>query len=416
MNQNLRHETRRQQSSATEISQPEPLAAGTAIVDIQQLREQHMELLVEVMPAAIFMCDTDGLITYYNQRAAELWGRHPKLNDPEDRYCGSFRIYRLDGSLLPHHQCPMAVAVLAGQGTRHEEIHFLRPDGTTIIASVNIDPLYDQTGRRIGAINVFEDITARKQAEEALRQARDELEQRVAKRTEELERRNQELDQFAYVASHDLKSPLRAIDALATWIAEDSGNALPAVAQAHLEKLRGRVQRMERLLDDLLAYYRASREQSAPEEVDTAALVQGLVDLLSLPSGFQVTVADAMPVILTEAVPLELVMRNLLDNAIKHHHQPQTGHVYVSAEDHDPYVQFAIADNGPGIDPRFHERIFQVFQTLKPRDEVEGSGMGLAVVKKIVESRGGSVWVESEAGQGATFRFTWPKKDDKMTE
>lgn len=133
------------------------------------LSEQHMQKLVEVMPAAIFTCDSEGLLTYYNQRAAELWGRHPKLRDPEDCYCGSFRIYRPDGSFLPHDQCPMGIAVRTGRGTRNEEIHILRPDGATVIASVNIDPLYDETGRQTGAINVFEDITRRKQAEEALR-------------------------------------------------------------------------------------------------------------------------------------------------------------------------------------------------------------------------------------------------------
>jgi PAS domain S-box-containing protein len=133
------------------------------------LSEQQMQKLVEVMPAAIFTCDSEGLITYYNQRAAELWGRHPKLHDPEDRYCGSFRIYRPDGSFLPHEQCPMGIAVRTGRGTRNEEIYILRPDGEMAIASVNIDPLYDETGRQIGAINVFEDITRRKQAEEALR-------------------------------------------------------------------------------------------------------------------------------------------------------------------------------------------------------------------------------------------------------
>jgi signal transduction histidine kinase len=108
-------------------------------------------------------------------------------------------------------------------------------------------------------------------------------------------------------------------------------------------------------------------------------------------------------------VALEVVLRNLLGNAVKHHHQPEGGHVWVSAQEKGDWIEFAVTDDGPGIDPQFHERIFGVFQTLKPRDEVDGSGIGLALVKRLVEMRGGTIVVESSAGHGATFRFTWPK-------
>jgi signal transduction histidine kinase len=235
------------------------------------------------------------------------------------------------------------------------------------------------------------------------------LEQRVVERTAALERRNQELDQFAYVASHDLRSPLRGIDLLATWIAEDAGDALPPNCHEHIERLRGRVGRMERLLDDLLSYSRADRQQSAPEEVDTARLVATVAELLMPPPGFQIVLEGEMPVLVTEPVPLEVVIRNLLDNAIKHHHRAQEGVVRISAQDQGEFVYFCIADNGPGIAPQFHDRIFHVFQTLKPRDQVEGSGMGLAVVRKLLESRGGSIRVESDEGQGAAFYVIWPK-------
>jgi signal transduction histidine kinase len=116
-----------------------------------------------------------------------------------------------------------------------------------------------------------------------------------------------------------------------------------------------------------------------------------------------------MPKLYTERVPLETVLRNLVANAIKHHDRPQEGVVHISIEDLEDWVAFSVADNGPGIPPQHHERIFQVFQSLKPRDQVEGSGMGLAIVKKTVESQGGQIEVESDVGQGATFRFTWPK-------
>ncbi len=372
------------------------------------LSETRQRLLVEIMPAAMFICDHEGLITYYNQRAAELWGRRPKLVDPQDRFCGSIRLRRTDGSPLPHHESPMAVAVLTGRSTRHEEIMMERPDGTLVVASLNIDPLYDQTGRRIGSINVFEDITNYKQAQAQLQELNATLEQRVQGRTMELERSNRELDQFAYIASHDLKAPLRAITNLAAWVSQDAAEVLPATSQEHLAKLRGRIKRMEVLMDDLLAYSRAGRKRHSPEPMNVTALIQTVVDLLAPPRGFVVKSSATIPLLRAERVPLEIVLRNLIGNAIKHHPQPGAGQVDVTVQQQGQWAEFNVKDNGSGIDPAFHEHVFEIFHTLKARDEVEGSGMGLTVVKKLVESRGGTIQIKSSVGEGATFRFTWP--------
>ncbi len=252
-------------------------------------------------------------------------------------------------------------------------------------------------------------------AEAELRTMNTVLEQRVVERTrqleeknKELERSNRELEKFAYVASHDLRSPLRAIDNLSQWINEDAGHLLPAPSKEHLAKMRGRVRRMEQLLDDLLAYSRIGRFPYNLELVDVRQLVQDIVTLLNIPPTFHVSMADALPIFYTKRVPLESVLRNLIGNAIKHHHRPD-GHVHVAAHEMDEWFEFVIHDNGPGIDPQFHGKIFEIFQTLQPRDKVEGSGMGLAIAKKAIEIAGGTITVESSAGCGATFRFTWPK-------
>ena len=244
-------------------------------------------------------------------------------------------------------------------------------------------------------------------AELQLRQLNETLEERVQERTAELERSNRELDRFAYVASHDLKAPLRAIDNLSTWLEQDVHELLPPPSQEHLYKLRGRVQRMERLLDDLLAYSRAGRVQHTPQQVETGPLVRSIFELQSPPPEFQLTVEEPMPVLYTQRVPLETVLRNLIGNAIKHHKRLD-GHVQVSARQHEGEVEFCVCDDGPGIAPEYHERIFELFQTLQPRDQLEASGMGLAIVKKTVESAGGHVSVQSAEGKGTCFTFTWP--------
>jgi two-component system CheB/CheR fusion protein len=276
---------------------------------------------------------------------------------------------------------------------------------------VRILPYRTAEGSIDGIVLTFIDITARKQAEDALRQLNMHLELRIEERTLELMRSNRELDQFAYVASHDLKAPLRAISNLANWVMEDAAAMLPPSSKGHLDKLRSRASRMERLLDDLLAYSRAGRHLHQPEWVDTEDLVRGIQLFLLLPAGFVIRLQTAMPKLFTERVPLETVLRNLIGNAVKHHHRPEEGVVRISVQDEGDHVTFSVTDNGPGIAPQHHERIFQLFQSLKPRDQVEGSGMGLAIVKKIVESQGGRIEIVSDQGQGATFRFTWPKLD-----
>lgn len=298
-----------------------------------------------------------------------------------------------------------------GEGVYHQPLTIANPAMPSDVRHMLVSwypVVVDETGVRfVGAAVV--DVTDLRRAEAELRLLNSTLEKRITERTAELERSNRELDQFAYVASHDLKAPLRAIMNLSNWIMEDANALLPPSSQEHLSKLRSRSLRMERLLDDLLTYSRIGRRDGGEEEVSVAALIQDTIELLAPPAGFQVTIKTALPTIRTQRAPLELVFRNLIGNAIKHHHQPTQGEVQISAQTQDTVVEFWVSDNGPGIDPQYHERIFGLFQTLQPRDLVEGSGMGLAIVKKTIESRGSIIQVKSSPGLGAIFYFTWPK-------
>lgn len=236
---------------------------------------------------------------------------------------------------------------------------------------------------------------------------RNDAQRQIETQLKELTSVNAELDNFAYVASHDLKSPLRGIEQIASWIEEDLSDSLDPDTQENLHHMRSRIKRMGALLDDLLDYSRAGREKGELIQVDTQDLVNSVFDLAANEKGIRLQTTEKMPTLQTHRTPLEMVFRNLITNAIKHHDKPR-GLISISAITTDEGTEFSVTDDGPGIIPEHQQRVFAMFQTLKPRDEVEGSGMGLALVKKIIESFGGWVTLESDGSCGCTFRFLWP--------
>ena len=251
----------------------------------------------------------------------------------------------------------------------------------------------------------------RKRSEDALRVSERDLRKRaeeLARLASALERSNQELDAFAYAASHDLRAPLRGIANLAQWIEEDLSDQLHDETREMLALMRSRMHRMEGLIQGLLEYSRAGRVHHDVESVDTARVVHDAVDLLSPPAAASVTLAPDLPTVICERLPLQQVFLNLIGNALKHANRIDPN-IAITARDAGEFYEFAVADNGPGIAPQFQERIWGIFQTLEARDTTEGTGIGLALVRKLVESQGGRVWVESTPGAGATFRFRWRK-------
>ncbi|MCB1004166.1 MAG: HAMP domain-containing histidine kinase, partial [Acidimicrobiales bacterium] len=225
----------------------------------------------------------------------------------------------------------------------------------------------------------------------------------------ELERSNQELGQFAHVASHDLKSPLRDIAHLAEWIDEDLEDA-PESVRDDLRTLRQRTQRMDRLLTDLLAYARAGRRPGRVVEFVVCEAIEAAIELVPLPPGFSVETEGELDARLrTPRTPLETVLRNLVANAVKHHDR-DAGTIAIRV---DPAgadrLRFTVCDDGPGIPQQYHDKLFEMFETLRPRDEVEGSGVGLALCRRLVEAMGGTIGVESGDSRGSTFAFTWPR-------
>lgn len=349
--------------------------------------------VIDASPSGMLATDPAGRIVLVNREATRLFGYEEdelvgevveRLIPPEQRTHHP----RLRESFLeePSARKMGGTSVLIG----------LRKDGSTFPIEVGLNPLTFPQGKLVlCAVVDRSEVVAHQQ--DLLSQQR------------ELERSNVELESFASAASHDLKAPLRAIQNAVRWIEEDiDPAAFTGQVRENFEILKGRAARMESLLNALLDYARIGRKKSAIADIDVGSVVQNIVQLLGPQAERAVVVEGQLPSVQTTRVLLERVFSNLISNALKH--CPRTDlRIVVRGCVRGTDCFFEVEDNGPGIDPRFHERIFRVFQTLRSRDEVEGAGMGLALVKKVVEREGGAVWVRSEMGQGAIFVVRWPQ-------
>jgi light-regulated signal transduction histidine kinase (bacteriophytochrome) len=224
----------------------------------------------------------------------------------------------------------------------------------------------------------------------------------------EIKGANEELKSFAYVVSHDLKAPLRAISSLADWISTDYADKFDDAGKEQMRLLIGRVHRMDDLINGILLYSSVGRVKETIAAVDLNKLVQDVINSLAPPASVTIVVEDALPTVMTEPTRIRQVFQNLLSNAIKYMDKPE-GKIRIAYSAEGKQWKFSVTDNGPGIRQQHFEKIFQLFQTLAPRDRVESTGVGLALVKKIVEMYGGHIWIESTVGEGCTFFFTLPR-------
>jgi signal transduction histidine kinase len=221
----------------------------------------------------------------------------------------------------------------------------------------------------------------------------------------ELESRNVELDKFAYVVSHDLKAPIRGIHNVIQWIEEDLSNESSPQMKKYLGLITGRTNRMENLINGLLDYARV-RNKTAIESIDLNKLIEEIVEDI-VPRNFKVEFQN-LPVILGERLKIEQVFTNLISNAVKYSSKDQ-GKIIISSKTFEHYYEFSVKDNGIGIEPEFHEKIFEIFQTLREKGENESTGIGLAIVKRIIDDQNGKIWINSQFGHGSEVVFTWSK-------
>ncbi len=251
----------------------------------------------------------------------------------------------------------------------------------------------------------------RRKAERALAR----VNKHLAETVRELRRSNKELQDFAYVTAHDLKAPLRGIGTLTDWISTDYADRFDAEGREQLSLLKGRVSRMSELIDSILHYSEIGRVTRCREWVDLNELVPEIIRHLAVPEHIEVTIEDRLPKLVIEKIRITQVFQNLIGNAVKYMDKPQ-GRIRVNCREDEQFWTFSVTDNGPGIHEKYFAKVFQMFQTLTRRDELESTGIGLSIVKKIVELHGGTVWVESQVGEGTTFAFTLPKYEETSSE
>ena len=256
--------------------------------------------------------------------------------------------------------------------------------------------------RIIGRVWSFRDVTEREISEK-----------RKAELIKEVKSIKHELEDFAYIVSHDLKAPLRGIKTLVDWISTDYANKLDQEGKEQLDLLSGRVGRMHNLIDGILQYSRIGRMKEERVKVDLDKHLPEIIDMIAPPENITITIENKLPIIECEQTRIFQVFQNLISNALKYMDKPQ-GRIIIGCVEENGFWKFSIADNGPGIEEKYHQKIFQLFQTLSARDDFESTGVGLTLVKKIVELYGGKIWIGSKVGQGSTFFFTLPIQFERI--
>ena len=376
----------------------------------ERLRESRslLDAIVSNVVDGVIILDEDSRIETFNPTACEMFGYQPNevIGHKIERLLVEAQSLTRNQHTNAKQSLMDSPPVMSGQAWQTSGI---RKDGTTFPISISVSDV-QLDDRRLLAI--IRDMTEVQASQEKLQSRADELTRlttMLAQTNITLEDRNRELEQFAYVASHDLKAPLRAIANLSEWIEEDLHGQLAAENQRQMLLLRGRVHRMEALINGLLEYSRVGRTKAALEQVSVQVLLEEVVDSLAPPDTFTIAIAPNLPTFTTKVMLLRQVFANLISNAIKHHDRPD-GHITITVQEQGAFYEFSVADDGPGIDANYHTKVFVIFQTLEARDTKESTGIGLAIVKRIVEAEGGSVWIDSQEGSGATFRFTWLKQ------
>ncbi len=392
---------------------------------LQEDEENYLGLLSECTNC-IYTLDLDFRATYVNPAFMKLL----EVSDPDELINQPFLPERFWDDPRERSQL---LGNLAKANVEVKELTLRTSKGKKLFVTLFSTCVKNIRGEISGSQGVLYDVTARKELETRvqrrtaeLSRANEVLEAEIAEREraertlatvnaelesniQQLSRSNKELQEFAYIAAHDLKTPLRGIGTLADWLATDYADKFDEEGSKHVELLTVRARRMSAMIDSILQYSSLQRHDQKKEQVDLSTVLSEVIAGIEPPANIRITVEDELPVLSCDKTHILQVLQNLLGNAVKYMDKPE-GVIRVGCVEQDGFWKLSVADNGPGIDKRHFEKIFKIFQTLSSRDGVEGTGIGLSIVKKIAGLNGGGAWIESEVGKGSTFFFTLPKQ------
>ena len=360
---------------------------------LQESEERFRLLIDATKDYAIIMLDADGRVVSWNEGAKRLkgWDEQEILG----RHFSLFYTEEAVASGHPEHELKIA----ATEGQYAEEVWLVRKNGSRFMADVIITAIRGESGKLRGFAKITRDITERKQAEERLQAT-----------LMDLERSNKELEQFAYVASHDLQEPLRMVSSYTQLLAQRYEGQLDDKAKKYIDYAVDGAVRMQRLINDLLAFSRISTQGKTIEKIDSHSVLGEAIHNLAaaIEENRAMVTNDDLPTVRADATQLCLLFQNLIGNAIKYR-GADLPHIHVSACELGREWRFSVMDNGIGIDAQYAEKVFVLFKRLHTKQEYPGTGIGLAMCKRIVERHGGRIWFESAIGKGSTFYFTLPK-------
>lgn len=376
----------------------------------QLFRQQEiLESVLRSIGDGVVVADANGKFLIWNPAATRLMGIGP-MDIPPDRWTRTYGVFLADGtSPCPVERLPL-VRAIRGESVDGETL-FIKNQELNAGGWINVTarPLVDSAGMVQGGTVVMSDVTERKKTQAALQQTRDELEQRVEERTAQLVQYSKDLEQFAYVSSHDLQQPLRMITSYVQLLKQHCKEKLDDEGKEFIQYVVDGAARMKRLINDLLKYSRLRTEAKPFELIDCEDVLGQVLASLSLAvreAGAEIT-HDPLPRIRGDETQLLQLFQNLIDNAIKFR-TDRRPEVHIGVRKAGEHWRFSVRDNGIGIDPQYAERIFIIFQRLHPREKYPGTGMGLAICKQVVERHGGRLWMESAPEVGTTFHFTIP--------
>jgi PAS domain S-box-containing protein len=374
-----------------------------------QTEEEKSVRLLEESKSNIYKTELDGKITYINPAFVELLD----VSGPDELLGQPFLPERFWFDLEEREQF---LQELQKGSIESRELALKSSKGNKIYVTVFPSYTKNAYGEINGSQGVVYDITAKKElvalrkAEEELAKLNNDLESAVRK----LSHANEELQDFAHVTAHDLKTPLRAIGTLADWLSKDYADKFDEQGKEKVRLLVTRAVQMSALIDNILRYSRVGHDITKKQRVDLNTLLSEVIAGIDPPENIEITFENELPVLMCDGTQILQVFQNLLSNAVKYIDKPR-GQIKIGCVEQDAFWKFSVTDNGSGIEKRHYERIFKLFQTLSPCDGIESTGIGLSIVKKIVELNGGSVCVESEVGKGSTFLFTLPKQNSDVT-